>query len=104
MLKRLESLEELVDFLTSSTISEIDEVGFDPGFKDGLFCISYKDISVAFDFNDKYIEHLYVSLQGNQKVQNIDINGDVDDDVSRIIIDKFNKIIVPIGERCLEGV
>lgn len=73
-------------------------------FKDGLFCISYKDISVAFDLNDKYIEHLYVSLQGNPKVQNIDINDDVDDDVSMIIIDKFNKIIVPIGEQCLEGV
>ena len=42
MLKRLESLEELVDFLMSSTISEIDEVGFDPGFKDGLFCLSYQ--------------------------------------------------------------
>lgn len=39
-----------------------------------------------------------------RKCKNIDINDDVDDDVSRIIIDKFNKIIVPIGEQCLEGV
>ena len=45
-----------------------------------------------------------MSLQGNPKVQKIDINDDVDDDVSQIIIDKFNKIIVPIGEQCLEGV
>lgn len=105
MSKKLESLEELVDFLMSSTIKEIEEVGFDKGFKDDLFYISYKDMSVSFDFHDKYIEHLYVSLQGNPKVQKIDINDDdVDDDVSQIIIDKFNKIIVPIGEQCLEGV
>ncbi len=104
MSKRLESLEELYDFLASSTTKEIEEVGFEMSFKDGLFYLSYKDISVAFAVHDNYIEHVYVSLQGNQKVQNIDINDDVDDDVSMIIIDKFNKIIVPIGEQCLEGV
>lgn len=104
MSKMLESLEELVDFLMSSTTMEIEKVGFEYGFRDGLFCISYKDMSVSFDFHDNYMEHIYVSLQGNQKVQNIDICNCDYDDTSQIILDKFNKIIVPIGEQCLEGV
>lgn len=104
MPKMLENLSDLVDFLIGSTTKEIEEAGFAYGFKDGFFYLSYKEVSVKFEFVDNNFEHVYVSFQGNDKIQDIDINNDVDDDdISQIILRRFNEIIVPVGERCLEG-
>lgn len=103
MPKRLENLAELFDFLIGSTTKEIDEAGFAYSFKDGFSYLTYKEVSVKFEVVDNNIEHVYVSFQNNDTIQEIDINEDVDDAISQIILRRFNEIIVPIGERCLEG-
>mgnify|MGYP000340410012 CR=1 FL=1 len=103
MRKRLENFADLFDFLISSTTKEIEEVGFSMSFKNGLFCLSYKDVFCAFKVDDD-IEHVYVTLQNDARIQGIEINDNVDEEIIQTVLRRFNEIIVPIGELCLGGI
>ena len=105
MRKRLEKFADLFDFLISSTTEELKEAGFSMSFQNGLFNLFYKGgVSCSFKVNDNDIERVYVTLQNDARIQNIEINDNVDDEIIQIVLRRFNEIIIPIGDLCLEGV